>query len=144
VTFKRIELQRIGKLGQHEVRPCAISEFKAEAGPNGVGVVQECLCKAIFCRAAGVLEHELGFKYPGRVEEHLYGITFGLAPKSSSLLTAGVFPTGPIEPVENPGVKKLFTDFTVAASAREKAADIPNIKHTTTMLLSFMTYPFAL
>jgi hypothetical protein len=74
----------------------------------------------------------------------LYGITFGLAPKSSSLLTAGVFPTGPIEPVENPGVKKLFTDFTVAASARGKAADIPNIKHTKTMLLIFMTYPFAL
>jgi hypothetical protein len=63
-------------------------------------------------------------------------MTFGLAPVTSSLLGAGVFPTGPTLPVENSGVENVLTDPIVAAAARENCADVSITTDTSRMPVS--------
>ena len=62
---------------------------------------------------------------PGELKKMLYGITFGLAPTTSSLFGAGVLPTGPNVPVENPGVKNELTEEIVAASRHSQSSPPP-------------------
>ena len=140
IVFERIELERICELRQNKVCSRTKSQLEKEACPNGRCVIQKRLCEAVLGCAARIREHKLGFQYSRRVEEYVVRNRFGLAPVTSSLLGAGVFPTGPMLPVEKPGVENVLTDPIVAAPARENAADVSIAANTSMMLvcLNFM------